>query len=179
MPLRYTNIKNTSFIHFSSSFILLFYIFFIIFILIIFIIILSSFSSTTIIRASYRVGKGVSIVAYFEKALKRPGMNFYNKLSLKEKQSAKKLQKIHDFTSPETVKSLKENGFVHLQQCVEADLCDDALREINRRLGFGASAESMKARTFLKEKAITNLFNKSIIVTSYRNYLVEAISATI
>ena len=90
-------------------------------------------------------------------------MNFFKTLSSRDKQSAKKLQKIHDFTSSETLETLKENGFVHLQQCIEEDLCDDALREINRRLGFGASAESMKARTFLKDKAITNLFNKSII----------------
>ena len=90
-------------------------------------------------------------------------MNWLQNLSKRDKDSMLKLQKIHDFTTKENIKQLRQDGFIKLENCVDEKLCDDALREINRRLGFGASADSMKAKTFLKDASITNLFNKSII----------------
>ena len=89
-------------------------------------------------------------------------MNWLQNLSKRDKDSMLKLQKIHDFTTKENIKQLRQDGFIKLENCVDEKLCDDALREINRRLGFGASADSMKAKTFLKE--FNTSFNDSPLV---------------
>ena len=73
-------------------------------------------------------------------------------------------QQAYDFCTQDTVATFRKDGFVRLKNCVSEKLCDDALREINRRLGSNeTSVDEMKARTFPKHKAITNLFNKSAI----------------
>ena len=66
----------------------------------------------------------------------------------------------------------RKDGFVRLRKCVSESLCNDALREINRRLGSNIhTVDDMKAKTFLNHAPITNLFNKSSIPYVLQNLL--------
>ena len=66
--------------------------------------------------------------------------------------------------TPEFTRNLRTNGFIKIENAVPTPLVNDALKEINKRLGTTKDGtDQFKARSFPKHPAITNLFNQSII----------------
>ena len=97
---------------------------------------------------------------------------FLFKGSSSEKEKALVRQQAYDFCSKDTIAAFRKDGFVRLRECVSESLCNDALREINRRLGSNIhTVDDMKAKTFLKHAPVTDLFNKSPIPYVLQNML--------
>jgi hypothetical protein len=66
--------------------------------------------------------------------------------------------------TPELTNNLRANGFVKIENAVSKALVNEALKEINKRLGTTkGGTDQFKAKSFPKDPAITNLFNQSII----------------
>ena len=61
--------------------------------------------------------------------------------------------------TPEFTRNLRTNGFIKIENAVPTPLVNDALKEINKRLGTTKDGtDQFKAKTFPRNPAITNLF---------------------